>query len=520
MSYGSKAAERLANKTILITGASSGIGEATAKELASASNGQIKLILTARRADRLATLAKELESKYSNIKIHTQQHDVSQIETIVPFVESIPEEFKDIDFLINNAGKALGKDQVGEILTEDILGMFQTNVLGLIALTQAVLPILKKKNSGSIVNIGSIAGREPYPGGGIYCPSKAAVKSFSNVLRKELISTKIRVLEVDPGAVETEFSLVRFRQDASAAKAVYEGAEPLVAEDIAEVITFGLTRRENTVIAETLVFPTNQASAGHIYKGNKYPQAKQIPAMSYGIKAVERLANQTILITGASSGIGAATAREFAHASQGNIKLILGARRQPRLEELSQSLIQQYPNIKIHTGFLDVTVKDSISKFVHEIPHKAIPDILVNNSGKALGGSKVGEISDEDLFGMMDTNVIGLINMTQEILPLMKQRNTGSIFNVGSIAGWDAYVGGSVYCASKAAVRFFTDALRKELIDTRIRVMEVNPGAVLTEFSKVRFKGDEKAADAVYAGTSPLTAEDIAEIIKGKYRDC
>ncbi|EGW30779.1 NADP(+)-dependent dehydrogenase [Spathaspora passalidarum NRRL Y-27907] len=266
MSYGAKAAERLANKTILITGASSGIGEATAKELAAAANGQIKLILTARRADKLAQVTQDLKSAYPNIKIHTQQHDVSKTETIVPFVESIPEEFKDIDFLINNAGKALGREPVGEILTEDILGMFETNVLGLIALTQAVLPILKKKNSGSIVNIGSIAGRDPYPGGGIYCPSKAAVKSFSHVLRKELISTKIRVLEVDPGAVETEFSLVRFKQDKDAAKAVYKGAEPLVAEDIAEVIVFGLTRRENTVIAETLVFPTNQASATHVYK--------------------------------------------------------------------------------------------------------------------------------------------------------------------------------------------------------------------------------------------------------------
>ncbi|EGW30780.1 uncharacterized protein SPAPADRAFT_51980 [Spathaspora passalidarum NRRL Y-27907] len=233
--------------------------------------------------------------------------------------------------------------------------------------------------------------------------------------------------------------------------------------------------------------------------------------MSYGIKAAERLANKSILITGASSGIGAATAREFAHASRGQISLILGARRQERLQQLSQSLTTEYPNIKVHTAFLDVTIKDSIREFVNGIP--GTPDVLVNNSGKALGRANVGEITDEDIRGMMETNVVGLINMTQEILPKMKQRNTGTIFNVGSIAGWDGYVGGSVYCASKAAVRYFTDSLRKELIDTKVRVLEVNPGAVLTEFSLVRCKGDEQAADKVYEGTEPLTAEDIAEII-------
>ncbi|KAG7665212.1 uncharacterized protein J8A68_001268 [[Candida] subhashii] len=266
MSYGSKAAERLANETVLITGASAGIGEATAKELASAANGKLKLILTARRKDRLDSVAKQLTETYPDIKVHTAELDVSKTETIAPLLESLPEEFKDIDILINNAGKALGKDQIGDILQEDILGMFQTNVLGLIALTQAVIPIFKKKDHGSIVNLGSIAGLDPYPGGGIYCPSKAAVNSFSHVLRKELISTRIRVLEVCPGAVETEFSLVRFKGDPVQAKAIYQGTEPLAAQDIAEVITFGLTRRENTVIAETVVFPSHQAGGGSIHR--------------------------------------------------------------------------------------------------------------------------------------------------------------------------------------------------------------------------------------------------------------
>lgn len=267
MSFGSKAAQRLANKVILITGASSGIGEATAREITQAAAGNVKLILAARREDRLSTLTSELLKSFPSVKIHNAKLDVSVQESIEPFINSLPKEFADIDVLINNAGKALGKDQVGDLLQEDIQGMFQTNVLGLINLTQAVLPIFKKKNSGDIVNIGSVAGHESYPGGSVYCSSKAAVKFFSQSIRKELINTKIRVLEVDPGAVETEFSLVRFKQDAQAAKKVYEGTTPLDASDIAEIIVFGLSRKQNTVIAETLVFPSHQASSVHVHKG-------------------------------------------------------------------------------------------------------------------------------------------------------------------------------------------------------------------------------------------------------------
>lgn len=266
MSFGAKAAERLANKIVLITGASSGIGAATAKEFASAANGNIKLILTARRVNRLTELAAELTKAHAAIKVHTAKLDVSDASAIQPFIKSLPSEFADIDVLINNAGKALGRDVVGDITTEDITGMIQTNVLGLINVTQAVLPGFKAKNSGTIVNIGSVAGKEPYPGGSVYCASKAAVNFFSHSLRKELISTRIRILEVDPGAVETEFSVVRFHGDKAAADKVYEGTEPLTAEDIAEIIVFGVSRKENTVIAETLVFPSHQAGASHVYK--------------------------------------------------------------------------------------------------------------------------------------------------------------------------------------------------------------------------------------------------------------
>jgi hypothetical protein len=138
--------------------------------------------------------------------------------------------------------------------------MFSTNVTGLIAMTQSILPILTARNSGTIINIGSIAGREPYPGGSIYCATKAAVRSFTDAMRKELIATRIRIIEIDPGQVETEFSVVRFDGDREKAKKVYEGVEPLTGEDVAEVVVFAAGRRENVVLADTLVFPNHQVS--------------------------------------------------------------------------------------------------------------------------------------------------------------------------------------------------------------------------------------------------------------------
>ena len=269
MSYGAKAVERLASKIILITGASYGIGAATAREFAAAATGNIKLILTARRKEKLEQLSLSLATIYPGIKIHSEQLDVSKKEAIQPFPEKLPRDFSDIDILVNNAGKALGREVVGEIIELDIADMFSTNVLGLINFTQAVLPIMKRKNSGDIINIGSIAGIEAYPGGSIYCATKSSVRFFTSAWRKELINTKIRVLEVDPGSVETEFSVVRFKGDQKKADATYQGMEPLTAEDIAEIIVFGATRRQNTVIAETLVFPTARLHHSTITEANK-----------------------------------------------------------------------------------------------------------------------------------------------------------------------------------------------------------------------------------------------------------
>ncbi|KAF2829092.1 NAD(P)-binding protein [Ophiobolus disseminans] len=259
-------AQRLKGKTIVITGASSGIGKATAVEFAKTQPDDLKLILTARREDTLKEVAREIEGFAKGVKVLPVKLDISKIDQVQAFVGNLPEEFKDIDVLVNNAGLVKGMAQAPEISTADIDTMFSTNVTGLIAMTQAILPLLKAKDRGDIINIGSIAGREPYAGGSIYCATKAAVRSFTDAMRKELIATRIRVIVIDPGQVETEFSVVRFGGDTEKAKKVYEGVEPLTGEDIAEVVVFAAGRRENVVLADTLVFPSHQAAAGVMHR--------------------------------------------------------------------------------------------------------------------------------------------------------------------------------------------------------------------------------------------------------------
>ncbi|GLI72729.1 hypothetical protein PoHVEF18_000910 [Penicillium ochrochloron] len=255
-------AKRLEGKTILVTGASSGIGKSTAKEFARTSPNNLKIIVTARRLEALNELAAEIKAEVGDgVKVLPVKLDVSNPEEIKNFVPSLPAEFKEIDVLVNNAGLVKGVAQAPDIAPEDMNVMFNTNVTGLINMTQAILPIFKKRDEGGrgdIINIGSIAGREPYAGGGIYCATKAAVRSFTDSLRKELVATRIRVIEIDPGQVETEFSVVRFYGDKSKADAVYKGVEPLTGDDIAEVVVFAAGRRENVVIADTLVYPSHQ----------------------------------------------------------------------------------------------------------------------------------------------------------------------------------------------------------------------------------------------------------------------
>merc|ERR1711939_732956 len=202
--------KRLEGKTVLVTGASSGIGKSVAQEFARTSPNNLKIIITARRIDTLKKVAAEITQEVGQgVKVLPVQLDISKPEEIASFVPNLPDEFKDIDILVNNAGLVKGVDKAPDIKAQDIDVMFATNVTGLIHMTQAVLPIFKKKNGGAnggrgdVIMIGSIAGREGYPGGSIYCATKAAVRTFTDALRRELIATRIRVIEVDPGQVET-----------------------------------------------------------------------------------------------------------------------------------------------------------------------------------------------------------------------------------------------------------------------------------------------------------------------------
>ncbi|CRJ93441.1 hypothetical protein BN1708_009385 [Verticillium longisporum] len=266
------ATKRLEGKTVLITGASSGIGRSTAFEFARTAPRNLKLILTARRVDTLRAIADDIVQEVGDgVQVLPVALDVSKPDAVRGFVAGLPEAFRAIDVLVNNAGLVKGVAQAPEIAAADMATMFDTNVTGLINVTQAVLPIFKQRadgGAGDIINVGSIAGREPYAGGSIYCATKAAVRSFTDSLRKELIATRIRVIEIDPGQVETqqEFSVVRFYGDKAKADAVYAGCEPLTPDDIAEVIVFSATRRENVVIADTLVLPNHQAGAGVLHR--------------------------------------------------------------------------------------------------------------------------------------------------------------------------------------------------------------------------------------------------------------
>ncbi|KAK5129547.1 hypothetical protein LTR08_003169 [Meristemomyces frigidus] len=256
---------RLEGKTVVVTGASSGIGKSTALEFARTSPKNLKLIITARRIDTLKQIAEEIKKEVGEgVKVLPVQLDVSKADQVRSFVSNLPEEFREIDVLVNNAGLVKGVDKIGDINEDDVQVMMDTNVHGVINMTQAVLQVMRKRGEsgmGDIINIGSIAGREGYPGGSIYCATKAAVRTFTDAIRKELIATRIRVMEIDPGQVETEFSVVRFGGDKSKADAVYKGVTPLTPDDIAETVVFAAARPENVVIADMLIFPNHQAAA-------------------------------------------------------------------------------------------------------------------------------------------------------------------------------------------------------------------------------------------------------------------
>jgi NADP-dependent 3-hydroxy acid dehydrogenase YdfG len=248
------------SKIALVTGATSGIGKATAQILA---KNNYKIILCGRREDRLLALKKEL-SVYT--EVHTLSFDVRDRKAVFESIESLPETFSRIDVLINNAGNAHGLDSIQNGDLDDWDAMIDINVKGLLYVSKAVIPKMVAQKSGHIINIGSIAGKEVYANGNVYCATKHAVDALNQAMRIDLNPFGIRVGAIHPGAVETEFSEVRFKGDEERAANVYKGFDPLRAADIADIIHFVVSRPYHVNIADLLVLPTAQASATIINK--------------------------------------------------------------------------------------------------------------------------------------------------------------------------------------------------------------------------------------------------------------
>ena len=247
---------RLAGKWVLITGASSGFGAETARQFAGLG---VNLLLGARREDRLAVVADEC-LKLGAISVHIHHLDVVNTQSVNTFADWSRSITGRVDVLVNNAGGAHGVDRVEDGKDSDWETMFQTNALGILRVTRAVLPFMKPYSGGIILNLGSIAGRVAYEGGSAYCASKAAELSITKALRLELNGTGLRVGSIDPGMAETEFSIVRLKGDQEKADAVYAGVEPLVAEDVAEAIVWAANRPPHVCIDEILMMCTAQAA--------------------------------------------------------------------------------------------------------------------------------------------------------------------------------------------------------------------------------------------------------------------
>jgi NADP-dependent 3-hydroxy acid dehydrogenase YdfG len=242
-------------KLALITGATSGIGEATARLLA---KNNYRLILTGRREERLKKLAAELASL---TEIHTLTFDVRERKAVERILTSLPDPWKAVDVLVNNAGNAHGMDPIQSGNVDDWDAMMDINVKGLLYVTRAVLPVMVERNQGHIINIGSIAGKEVYPNGNVYCASKFAVDAVTKGMRLDLNKHGIKVTAIHPGLAETEFSLVRFKGDDARASNVYKGITPLTGHDIAEVILCVLSQPKHVVLTDITVLPLDQASA-------------------------------------------------------------------------------------------------------------------------------------------------------------------------------------------------------------------------------------------------------------------
>lgn len=250
------------NKTILITGATSGFGKAIAEKFA-AENWNC--IITGRRKERLNELAQALSSNKS-IKVLSLVFDVCKKDDVFAIINSLQNEWRSIDVVVNNAGLAAGRDPFDAASVEDWDTMIDTNVKGLLYVSKAVIPLMKENKKGHIINIGSTAGKEVYKEGNVYCASKFAVNAISQAQRMDLLPLKIKVTCINPGAAETEFSLVRFKGDEAKAKAVYEGYEALTAEDIANTVYYCATLPEHVCINDLVITSLAQANSFYTYK--------------------------------------------------------------------------------------------------------------------------------------------------------------------------------------------------------------------------------------------------------------
>lgn len=249
-------------KIVLITGASSGIGAGCARKFASEGSD---LILNARSTDKLEALKAELESAYG-VRVHLLPFDVRDRAAAKAALDSLPEEWKAIDILINNAGLVIGVDKEFEGSLDEWDIVIDTNIKALLAMTRMVVPGMVARGRGHIINIGSIAGDAAYPGGSVYCATKAAVKALSDGLRIDLVDTPLRVTNIKPGMVETNFTVVRYRGDKAAADAFYKGIRPLTGDDIALTVYFAASLPEHIQLAELLVMPVNQATGTISYR--------------------------------------------------------------------------------------------------------------------------------------------------------------------------------------------------------------------------------------------------------------
>lgn len=250
------------DKIVFITGASSGIGRSCARAFA---RQGAKILMAARRPDRLEKLAADLKSEF-DAPCRGLELDVRNQTAVERTLAALPSEWEAIEVLVNNAGLSRGLDKLYEGKVSDWEEMIDTNIKGLLYVSRAVIPGMVRRGRGHVINIGSIAGRDIYPNGNVYCATKAAVNALSKGLRLDLLGTPLRVSCVDPGMVETEFSLVRFRGDGERAAKVYQGLTPLTPDDIAEAVVFCATRPEHVNVSELVVYPTAQASATMVHR--------------------------------------------------------------------------------------------------------------------------------------------------------------------------------------------------------------------------------------------------------------